>query len=341
MSIQVGLTYDLRDDYLRAGFDEETAAEFDRPDTIHALADAIAALGYEPVLIGNLESLMRRLLAGERWGFVFNIAEGLYGLGREAQVPALLDAYRIPYTFSDPMVLGLTLHKGMAKHVVRDRGVPTADFVVVESEADIARVNLPYPLFVKPVAEGTGKGVSAASKTANAGQLRAVCAVLLKKFDQPVLVETYLPGREYTVGIVGTGDAAESLGVMEVILNANAEPDVYGFHNKEFYEELVAYPLATGPEVAQVNAVALAAWRALGCRDGGRIDIRMDALGVPNFIEVNPLAGLNPVRSDLAILARQINLTYHALIERIIRSTEIRCGIQRPQCATTAQASLF
>lgn len=339
--MKVGLTYDLRDDYLAAGFDEETAAEFDRPETIQALADVIATLGYEPVLIGNLESLMKRLLAGERWGFVFNIAEGLYGFGREAQVPALLDAYRIPYTFSDPMVLGLTLHKGMAKHVVRDRGIPTADFAVIETERDTANVKLPYPLFAKPVAEGTGKGVSAASKIANAGQLREVCSVLLKKFEQPVLVETYLPGREYTVGIVGTGDDAESIGVLEVILNAKAEPEVYGFHNKEFYEDLVDYPLATGPEVARVNEVALAAWRALGCRDGGRIDIRMDAQGVPNFIEVNPLAGLNPVRSDLAILARQINMSYHALIERIIRSTEKRCGITRPQRATSAQASLF
>jgi D-alanine-D-alanine ligase len=336
--MKVGLTYDLRDDYLAQGFDEETAAEFDRPETIQAIADVLASRGYEPVLIGNLEALMRRLLAGERWAFVFNIAEGLHGLGRESQVPALLDAYQIPYTFSDPMVLALTLHKGMAKHVVRDCKIPTADFAVVNSLADISTINLPYPLFAKPVAEGTGKGVTAASKVRTREQLHNVCAALLEKFAQPVLVETYLPGREFTVGVVGTGAAARSLGVMEVLLRDEAEPGAYSFHNKEFYEGLVDYRLEQGSLAEQVNNVALAAWRALGCRDGGRLDIRLDADGVPNFIEVNPLAGLNPIRSDLAILARFINLPYDELIAAIVSSTEQRIALPRPVSARIARA---
>ena len=128
-----------------------------------------AANGVEPERIGNIRSLAQRLVAGERWEFVFNIAEGLEGVGREAQVPALLDAYDIPYTFSDTMVMALSLHKGMAKQVVRDWGMPTAPFAVVETMADLAGVALPFPVFAKPIAEGTGKGVTPASRADQSG----------------------------------------------------------------------------------------------------------------------------------------------------------------------------
>ncbi len=138
-------------------------------------------------------------MQGDRWDLVFNIAEGLKGFGREAQVPALLEAYGIPYTFSDPLLLSLTLHKGLTKRVIRDLGIPTADFAVVEAEGEIDQVNLPYPLFLKPVAEGTGKGVTATSKVAHPAEMRRLCLSLLATFQQPVLVETYLPGREFTV----------------------------------------------------------------------------------------------------------------------------------------------
>ncbi len=210
----IGMTYDLRSDYLAAGYGEEETAEFDRESTIRAIDTALRNMGHETVPIGNFMSLMPRLLAGERWDLVFNICEGLYGFGREALVPALLEAHRIPYVFSDPLVLALTLHKGMSKHVVRDLGIPTPPFAVVKTLADVAAVALPYPVFAKPVAEGTGKGVTPASKISNAKQLHAVCTDLLQTYNQPVLVEAFLPGREFTVGIVGNGTAARSIGIM-------------------------------------------------------------------------------------------------------------------------------
>jgi D-alanine-D-alanine ligase len=318
--MRIGLTFDLREDYLASGFGEEETAEFDASETIAELEAALRSLGHEPERIGHLDRLLGRLAAGERWPLVFNIAEGLYGFGREAQVPAVLDAYRIPYVFSDPLVLALTLHKGMAKHVARDCGVPTPAFAVVAEPADVAAVELPYPLFVKPVAEGTGKGIGAASKVSAPAELASVCRTLLARFDQPVLVETFLPGREFTVGIVGTGRAARSLGVMEVRLGSKAEGEAYTYENKEHYEDRVDYRLVRGDLARRVNAVALAAWRCLGCRDGGRVDLRMDADGVPNFLEVNPLAGLNPVRSDLVILARLAGIGHEALIGRILDS---------------------
>ncbi len=242
--MNIGLTYDLRQDYLDAGYSHEQTAEFDRPDTVEGIEDALRALGHGTQRIGNIKSLVRRLAAGERWDMVFNICEGMFGLGREAQVPALLDAYEIPYTFSGPLILALALDKGLTKRVVRSFGVPTPDFAVVASPADIAAVDLPFPLFAKPLAEGTGKGIDSRSKIDSREQLASVCRGLLEKFAQPVLVETYLPGREFTVGIVGSAGEAEAIGVMEVMLNAQAEANAYSYVNKEQYEGKVDYALA-------------------------------------------------------------------------------------------------
>ena len=229
--MRVGITYDLRDDYLNAGYSTEETAEFDREDTIHAIETSLRELGYEPVRIGNVRALVQCLNDGDLWDLVFNIAEGLHGYGREAQVPALLDAYQIPYTFSDPLILSLTLHKGMVKRVIRDLCIPTPAFCVVESEADISSIDLPFPLFAKPVAEGTGKGIDAASKIMDRQSLNTVCKRILREQRQAVLVESFLPGREFTVGILGTREDAVSIGTIEVILKENAEPDVYSYEN--------------------------------------------------------------------------------------------------------------
>ncbi|MDP2725585.1 MAG: hypothetical protein Q8O44_04840, partial [Syntrophales bacterium] len=160
--LDIGLTYDLRDDYLAEGYSKEETAEFDRSDTIDAIEEALVYNGYAVRRIGNIKSLVKRLAAGDRWDMVFNIAEGLAGFGREGQIPALLEAYGISYTFSDSLVLSLTLHKGLTKHVIRSLGIPTPDFAVLQTPDDFSKLRLSYPLFAKPVAEGTGKGVSAA-----------------------------------------------------------------------------------------------------------------------------------------------------------------------------------
>ena len=318
--MKVGITYDLREDYLAQGYGEEETAEFDRLDTIEAIEGTLTDLGFQAARIGNIWALAPRLVAGERWDLVFNIAEGLRGFAREAQVPSLLDAYDIPYTFSDPMILALTLHKGMTKRVVRDLGLATPDFAVVEDDSEIETVNLPYPLFAKPVAEGTGKGIDAASKVADGEELAQVCRRLLAEFKQPVLLETYLPGREFTVGVTGTGREAVSIGVMEVLLLEQAERAGYSYANKKNYEDVVTYRLADDEAARQAEGLALAAWRGLGGRDGGRIDLRADAEGTPHFLEVNPLPGLHPIHSDLPILARLGAMSYRELIGRIMAS---------------------
>jgi D-alanine-D-alanine ligase len=316
----VGITYDLKDDYLKAGFSDEEAGEFDRPDTIEAIDNTLQLLGYKTEKIGNVKQLVKYLSEGKRWDMVFNICEGMYGIGREAQVPALLEAYNIPFTFSDSLVLALTLHKGMTKRVIRDCGIPTADFCVINEAEDLNDVRLPYPLFAKPVAEGTGKGIDNASRINDKAQLKTVCLNILEKFRQPVLVETYLPGREFTVGITGTGTKAEAIGVLEVVLNDRAFENTYSYLNKERCDEFVEYFLAEGEIAESCKKVALDSWRSLNCRDGGRVDLKLDKNNVPNFLEVNPLAGIHPVHSDLPILATKAGISYMEIIRRIMNS---------------------
>jgi len=325
--MKIGITYDLRSEYLAMGFSEDETAEFDRDDTIDAIETTLRELGHETERIGHIRQLAAALLAGKRWDLVFNIAEGMYGIGREAQVPALLDAYRIPYTFSDPLVMSLTLDKGMTKRVLRDAGVPTSDFLVAAKAEDAARVNFAPPYFIKPVAEGTGKGITPASIVREKEKLTAGVTELLAKYCQPVLVEPYLPGREFTVGIVGTGEKARAVGSVEVLLLGRAEQGVYSYVNKEKCEELVEYRLvraADDPVVAESERISLEAWRVLGCRDAGRIDIRCDGDGRPQFMEVNPLAGIHPEHSDLPIICTKMSVSYRQLIGDIVASASAR-----------------
>jgi D-alanine-D-alanine ligase len=321
--MKIGLTYDLRSEYLAAGYGEEETAEFDRDDTIDALEATLGDLGHRIERIGHARSLIQHLAAGRRWDLVFNIAEGLHGIGREAQVPAILDVYAIPYTFSDPLVMALTLHKGMTKRVLRDAGVSTSDFVVVAEPEDLHRVAFDPPYFIKPVAEGTGKGVTPDSIVHRRKDLGAACRNLMAAFRQPVLVEPFLPGREFTIGIVGTGADARVLGTMEVLLLDSADAEVYSYTNKEYFEERVVYrrvDAAVDPVARQAEAIVLDAWRVLGCRDAGRADVRCDAGGAPQFMEVNPLAGLHPEHSDLPILCTRLGITYPELIQWIVAS---------------------
>lgn len=321
------MTYDLRDEYLAAGYSDEETAEFDRADTIDSIESALKQLGHQTDRIGNVRQLVSRLATGDRWDLVFNICEGLHGIAREAQVPAVLDAFDIPYTFADPLVMSLSLHKGLTKAVLQQLGLPTPRYKLIESLSDLSGIDMPFPLFAKPVAEGTGKGITPASMIDTPEQLESVCTDLLHRFNQPVLVETYLSGREFTVGLLGTGDEARVIGTLEIVLLAAAEQGVYSYVNKERCEELVEYRLVrpgNDAEVAEAERLALLAWKELKGRDGGRVDLRSDGSGQPNFLEVNPLAGLHPQHSDLPMLATAIGMPYTELIDQIVTSAAKR-----------------
>lgn len=324
-SVTIGLVYDLREDYLAEGFSHEEVAEFDSAETINLLEQAVRSIGYATERIGNGPALVRQLACGRRWDLVFNIAEGLHGRSREAQVPALLEMYGIPCTFSDALVCALTLDKAMTKRLIQSAGLYTPRFALVAAPGDVESVDLEFPLFAKPLAEGTGKGVDEHSRVESAEALKRVCLRLLERFHQPVLVEEYLPGREFTTAVLGTGRDATVLGTMEITIRENAPATDYSFEVKELCEECVHYfPMPHGALRDEVEDLALRAYRVLECRDTGRVDIRLDAQGRPAFIEMNPLPGLHPTHSDLPMIATQEGMAYEELIRRIVQSALAR-----------------
>jgi D-alanine-D-alanine ligase len=212
----------------------------------------------------------------------------------------------------------------MTKRVLRDLGIPTPDFTEITAEEEIDKVKLPYPLFAKPIAEGTGKGINPASKISCKEELSRVCRNLLAKYQQPVLVETFLPGREFTVAVVGTGNRAKALGVVEIVLKSNAEADVYSYLNKEECELRIEYVLVEDSLARIAAETALKAWNGLNCRDAGRVDLRTDERGIPNLIEINPLAGIHPQHSDLPIICNLAGISYVRLFEMIMQSAMLR-----------------
>jgi D-alanine-D-alanine ligase len=299
MTLRIGLTYNLKPE----GAEGEAFEEFDSAETIDALAAALRARGHEPVRLGWGEEMLVRLRATPVGG-VFNIAEGVGGRGRESQVPAMLEMLGIPCSGSDPLSIALTLDKALAKLVARAHGIAVAGATR-------------YPLFVKPANEGSSMGITARSLCRDEQELRAAVD-RMKKYG-PVLVEEFLPGDEFTVGLI----AGEVIGVMQVVPRTRQDNFIYSLEVKRDYLARVDYRLVDAPDVAEL---ARAVWRAFGLRDVARVDVRRDRDGVACFVEVNPLPGLHPVNSDLVILARLAGISYTELIGLVIAAAEKRWG---------------
>ncbi|MBG0859738.1 MAG: D-alanine--D-alanine ligase [Bacteroidales bacterium] len=295
----------------------EDTAEFDKQETVDAIDTALRKMGFETEPVGNCFQLIEALNAGRTWDLVFNIAEGLYGDGRESVVPAILDQYKIPYVFSGPVILGVSLNKYLTRLIVSAAGVPVSPGMLISSRDDIKKCNLEYPLFIKPVSEGTGKGITEKNLLSSPAELKEVAEYLLVRFNQPALVEEYLPGREFTVGVIGSGDEAIAIGGMEIECRNNYP---YSVEFKENYQEYCKYIPMAKEFTEECKTVALNVWKALGGVDGGRVDVKADRNGIMCFMEVNPLAGLHPVHSDLPILSRMIDIDYQSLLEMIMKS---------------------
>jgi D-alanine-D-alanine ligase len=315
--MKVGLTYDLRSWYIDRGYSMDETAEFDKQETVDALENSLKLMGHETDPVGNAFQLIEALAAGKKWDIVFNIAEGLYGDGRESVVPAILDQYKIPYVFSGPVIMGLSLNKHLAKLVVAASGVPVSPGCLITELKDLDNCTLNFPLFVKPVSEGTGKGITAKSLVNSSAELFRMAEWILTEFHQPALVEEYLPGREFTVGVVGYGDEAFAIGGMEVMTINNLP---YSVEVKENYQNYCTYKPLDPDITDECKSVALRAWKALDAVDAGRIDLKADRNGKICFIEANPLAGLNPVHSDLPMLSRMYGIEYQTLMEMIMKS---------------------
>lgn len=327
MGLSIGLCYDSKEEYLAAGHSPLEVMEFDDEGVISGLEGVLGRLGHQVDRIGRGRRLAERLAAGDRWDLVFNVAEGLTGRGREAQVPAVCELFGQPYTFSDPVTCGVTLDKAWAKRIIRDAGLPTPAFAVVHRRSDAERIDFEGPYFVKPLAEGSSKGITGQSMAPDRRCLAETLGEMLADFSDGLLVECFLPGREVTVGLIGNPPAVRVVAVMEVVWTERAEVAAYTALNKDEYLDRIEYRLVTGEGLATEAAeLALAVAETLGCRDVARVDLRADDRGRLGFLEVNPLPGLHPVRSDLPIMARLAGLAYDDLMGEIMDAAIARIG---------------
>ncbi|KID75999.1 D-alanine--D-alanine ligase [Metarhizium brunneum] len=339
--LKIALVAEQRSTYLKLGYTNEECAALTHDGEVKAVAAALQDLGHDVTLVPGVSSLVEHLAAGrhKNWDLAFNMAQGFHGPAREAHVPALLEAFLIPYTFSDAATMALCQNKANTKIILEHHGVPNAPFMVIPSEhlSLLNHATLPpkYPLFVKPATEGSSKGIDRFNKVNNYAELELAVQKLKAKFPgQDILVESFLSGREFTVSILGTGPCSRVIGIREHIWqtvpeNGNgyqATQEFACWKSKLSEGCLLRYNDAHDMDDAHVKAacqVALDTWTALGCRDAGRVDIRFssdDANGVPNVLEVNPIAGLLPGHSPLPASAEENGLSFEALLTAILES---------------------
>ena len=318
--LRVGFTFNVKRVKPEIDGTRDMEAEYDSPKTIQAVREAIVAAGHEVVDLEATSDLPSVLAAGQI-DLVFNMAEGIKGRNRESQVPALLELLDIPYSGSDPAALSVALDKALAKKIVRSHGILTPDFVQLITGKERLPKDLRYPLIVKPNAEGSSKGVHATSVVENEDQLREAALKMIAKYDQPALVEGYIGGREFTVGLLGER-RPKVLPPMEVVfLDQGEKRPVYSFEFKQDWSTKIRYDVPAKLEPQQQKALERAArecFIALGCRDVARVDFRMDEQGKIYFLECNPLPGLTPDWSDLVLIAKAAGIEYNALISEIL-----------------------
>jgi D-alanine-D-alanine ligase len=323
--MKIGLSYDLKDSVSAGqGQPEDALEEYDSAETVDALKAAIEAKGYTVVKLGGGREFLKNVLS-EKIDFVFNISEGLGSYrSREAQVPSVLEMLDIPYSGADPQCLAVCLDKHLTKKLVSLEGIPTPRWRVIDrvNVGELDWAGLPYPAFVKPVWEGSSKGIRLNSLIRDPQQMQDLVTRLLKQYCQPVMIEEFIAGEEVTVGVVGNNPPGLA-GIMRVVPRRKEGDFIYSLEVKRDYENLVDYecPARLDKNILKnIEKYALKAFQILECRDFSRVDFRISADGTPYFLEINPLAGLNPRSSDLIIMARLTGLTYNSLIGSILEA---------------------
>ncbi len=327
--MRIGLTYNLKDK-LSPDLPVDAFEEFDTEETIEALASALTGGGHQVFKLGFGWEVLERIRR-DKIDFVFNIAEGIHGRNREAHLPALFELMGVPYSGSDPLTLSLTLDKAQAKMIVAQAGVLTPAFKVL-GEDNKEETLPPFPLFVKPLYEGSSKGIRLNSLVETKKAFREQVSWLRAQYGEvPLLAESYISGREFTVGVLGNHDPY-ILGIMEIRLKDQGQANhprefIYSLEVKQDWQKLCEYVVPAEMDQtleAAVKKSALASYRALGCRDVARIDFRVDSKREVYFLEANPLPGLSPTYSDLVILARGMGWSYEKLILTILKHAQER-----------------
>ena len=325
-SLRVGIAYNLKKNIPSDLSDAE--AEFDEVDTIRAIQDVLETAGYAVTLYEALEDLPIRLLQ-DRPDIVFNIAEGMNGRGREAQVPAILNFMGIPFTGSDETALCIAMDKALTKRLVASYGINTPAYRL--SSGAIPDASLSFPLILKPNTEGSSKGITNCSIVEDAAELRTLLTEKIGAYKQDMLVEEYIPGREFTVGILGNGDSLQVFPPMEIIFNEE-QHSIYSYEVKREFQRYVRYecPANISPALqSEIVGMAQTVFQALDCRDVARMDFRLSPDGRPYFIEINPLPGLAPGYSDLTFIAGFCGMDYAALVLKILHHALSRYGIKK------------
>ena len=332
--MKIGLAYDLKEAALfTPGCPDDALEEYDSPETVEAIAAALETSGHSVVKLGGGRDFITNILQNNT-DFVFNISEGMGNhRSREAQIPAILEMLDIPYSGSDPQCLAICLDKPLTKRLVTDAGIRTPRWQLVTDYSQLKEILLdefPLPAFVKPAYEGSSKGIRLGSRTETVAQISEVAAELLEQYKQPVMIEEFIAGDEVTVGMLGNSPA-KVLGMMRVIAKKSSASFVYSLEVKREWEQLVDYECPALLETNILDEIAgssLEIFKILGCRDFARLDFKLSPEGVPYFLEINPLAGLNPKSSDLVIMSYKLGWTYQALISAILNA-----ALQRyPQC---------
>jgi len=314
-SLKVGFAFNMKRSDTSS---DDTEAEYDSPKTIEAITKAVESYGHQVVPLEATGDFPRALMTSGV-DMVFNMAEGIRGRNREAQVPSLCELLGIPYTGSDPATLSLCLDKGLGKRILREQGVETPLFQVLVTGREKLRA-FRYPVIVKPNAEGTSKGITRNSVVDDEAGVRAAARELIERYDQPALVEEYISGREFTVGLLGE-KRPRVLPAMEVVFLNAVERPVYDYQCKQDWESHVRYECPanlTKEEERTIERVSRMTFMALGCRDVARIDLRLAEDGKVWVIEVNPLPGLTPDYSDLCLIANGAKIEYRTLIGEIL-----------------------
>jgi len=306
----------------------DTYAEWDTWETINAVKDALAV--YNNVTLVEADENAFEKLREVKPDIVFNIAEGFNGVSREAQIPAILDMLNIPYTGSDPLTLATCLDKARTKEILSYHKIPNAKFLLVHDAEQLNKEKFSYPLMVKPVSEGSSKGIFTSSFVKNSDELYSEVKRILNEYNQPALVEEFLPGREFTAAIIGNGADARVLPIVEIMYNDFPEDfiPIYSYEAKWILDtkenplEVFSCPAEIDKSLEKkIKDTVLRTFNILRCRDWSRIDIRLDKKGEPNIIEVNPLPGILPNPEENSCFpkaARAAGMDYVTMINAVL-----------------------
>jgi D-alanine-D-alanine ligase len=306
----------------------DTYAEWDTWDTINAVKGAIEL--YHDVTMIEADLSAYEKFKEVKPDIAFNIAEGFNGISREAQIPAILDMLQIPYTGSDALTLATCLDKSRTKEVLSYYKIPNAKFLMIDNLSQLSEINLKYPLIVKPISEGSGKGIFSSSFVGNIKELTHEAERILIEYNQAALAEEFLPGREFTAALIGNDREAEVLPIVEI--NYNEFPKdfipIYSYEAKWILDtkenplNVFSCPAKVDKRLEEkIKSTALKTYKVLRCRDWSRIDIRLDSNNTPNIIEVNPLPGILPNPEENSCFpkaARSAGLNYNDMINKVL-----------------------